>query len=705
MQRLMRLGASMLLMLALSTPVTAQARVDNGQSLPALIQQIFPEATEIRPKQSDPPVWPVYQVTELIGYAFLSGDYVQRPGFSGAPYQLLIGIDRDGLYRGVRVLEHHEPIFLHGLGPEPMHRFTEQYPGLDLRHTIKVTSASVRSKHAGSNVYIDGITKATVSAIVLNETVMLSAIQAAQATGLIPYRKPPAQVRMDLLERTDWAQLLDHGWVRTLTLSAPEVARAFDADTADAALEPRLAGETFARVHVAYLNPPTIGRYLLGDEHYQRLINARLEPGEHAVLVMNEGPWSMLGDDFVRGTPSDRLALEQNGVQVELRDLDFYHVVDPQLPAALPALEEFRIFGIQSGAGFDPASPWTLKLVVSREQGYLRPPDVRTFAVDYQLPSRFFIDSAPEPVDNTPLWLQIWQDSAIKIAVLLAGLVLLSAIILGHRRVTADARRFRVIRWGYLLYTLIFIGYITQGQLSITNVFTIIRVVSGSADGSVLMLDPVIFILWCYVLLTLLLWGRGYFCGWLCPFGVLQEMVAAVAQTLKIRQRRIPFRVHRRLWALKYLILAGLVGVSLYSLGSAERGAEVEPFKTAITMSFVREWPFVLYALVLLGAGLFVHKFFCRYLCPLGACFAVLGHFHLLRWLPRRRECGSPCQLCANRCGIRAIEPSGRINYRECIQCYDCEVIYRDDHQCVPLINARKGKKRPSGVDVIARAS
>ncbi|GGB79942.1 regulatory protein NosR [Marinobacterium zhoushanense] len=702
MQALFQRWSHLLLLLMplwLATGVSQAEPLADEQDMPALIKQIFPQATEIKPQLSDPPVWPVYQVTELIGYAFLSGDYVQLPGFSGAPYQLLIGIDRDGIYRGVRVLEHHEPIFLHGLGPEPMHRFTEQYPGLDLRQTIKITSAAVRNKASGSNVYIDGITKATASAIVLNESVMLSAVQAAQQLGLIPHRRTPAQVRADLQEPANWSRLVNEQWARELKLSEAKVDSAF---ANQPAAEPD-TGDSFVELYFTYLNAPTIGRYLLGDEHYTRLIEQKLEPGEHAIAVLNTGPYSILGDSFVRGTPPDRLALEQNGIQIELRDLDFYSAVEPQLPADLPYFDEVRLFRIKSSAGFDPASPWTLKLVVSREQGYLRPDTIRTFAADYLLPERFFIISEQETVDNTPLWLQIWQQRAGKIAALLLGLTLLTAIILGHRWVTADARRFRLIRWGYLLYTLVFIGYITQGQLSITNLFTILQVVSGKVSGSILLIDPVIAILWCYVLLTLLLWGRGYFCGWLCPFGVLQEMVAELATRLKIRQKRIPWHIHRRVWGLKYVILAGLVVVSFYSLSAAERGAEVEPFKTAITMGFVREWPFVIYTGALLLAGLFVHKFFCRYLCPLGAAFAVLGHFHLFRWLPRRAECGSPCQLCTHRCGIRAIAPSGKINYRECIQCYECEVIYRDNHQCVPLINERKGKRKPS--QLIAKAS
>lgn len=673
------------------------------QDLPALIQSIFPEATDIMPQLEHPRVWPVYQVTELVGYAFLSGDYVQLPGFSGAPFQLLVGIDREGRFRGVQVLEQHEPIFLHGLGTGPMHEFTRQYLGLDLRHSIKLTSAAVHDKHSGSNVYIDGISKATVSAVVLNETVIQSALQVAQETGIIARRKPPARVREDLFETTDWQQLLEQHWVGSVQIPEASVEAAFKGNAGDTPIPHRYeAGAYFANLQFAYLNVPTIGRYLLGDRLYQRLME-NLEPGDQVIAVMNQGPYSVLGDDFTRGTPSDRLALDQGGVQIELRDMDFFNgleqdELDSLQHAGMPRFNEFVLFRVKAGAGFDPASGWILSLVVARPQGYLRPDEIRRFGQDYRLPARLFSIEANHDEPKAPLWLQIWQENLGRIAVLLLGLALLTTIILAHRRVTQNARRFRLIRWGYLLYTLIFIGYITQGQLSITNVFAILQVMAGDVSASVLLLDPVICILWCYVLLTLVLWGRGYFCGWLCPFGVLQELSAELARLLKIRQRRIPFRLHRRLQGLKYLILAGLVATSFWSISGAERAAEVEPFKTAITLGFVRDWPFVLYASALLLAGLFVHKFFCRYLCPLGACFAVLGHFHLLRWLPRRAECGSPCQLCTRRCGIGAIEPDGRINYRECIQCYECEVIYRDDRQCVPLINARKGKRRAAAV-------
>jgi NosR/NirI family nitrous oxide reductase transcriptional regulator len=142
-------------------------------------------------------------------------------------------------------------------------------------------------------------------------------------------------------------------------------------------------------------------------------------------------------------------------------------------------------------------------------------------------------------------------------------------------------------------------------------------------------------------------------------------------------------------------LFLGLFGMSLYSTAFAEQLAEVEPFKTSIVLKFAREWPFVVYALTLLAAGLFVERFFCRYICPLGAALAIPGRIRMFEWLRRWRECGSPCQRCANECPVQAIHLDGHINVNECIYCMHCQELYFDDHRCPHMIQVRlKREKR-----------
>ena len=141
-------------------------------------------------------------------------------------------------------------------------------------------------------------------------------------------------------------------------------------------------------------------------------------------------------------------------------------------------------------------------------------------------------------------------------------------------------------------------------------------------------------------------------------------------------------------------VQAGAIATTAATAATAaatlDKLVELEPFKTAITLNFVRSWPYVAYAagLVLLSACWF--KFFCRYLCPLGACLALFGRVRLFDWLPRRRECGQPCQTCRHRCAYQSITPAGAIVYEECFQCLDCVAIHDSEDKCAPLLLERK---------------
>jgi NosR/NirI family transcriptional regulator, nitrous oxide reductase regulator len=665
------------------------------QNILDAIAEISEDATYIGAKQENPPLWPLFRQDELIGWAFDSIDLINIPGFAGSPIDVLVVIDTEGTYVGVKVLKHAEPVLAYGVGPPRLKAYTDQYNGLSLRKNIKVRIRSDAGEEGGSNTFIDGITMATASIVVLNDTIILSALKvASNVLDGFSYREK-GKVRHDQFKKKNWDQLLELGWVSHRRIVNKDIDILFtDTSVDNASPEP---DALFTDLYFASLNIPTIGRNILGDEVYKQLMSEELKPGEQAILVASNGSFSTRGEEFVRGSVPDRLGLFQNDLPLEIRDLMLYRLNIRKTPH-LPEFEDFTVFKTKASSLFDPSLPWTLNLTVKRSKMFQNESFTRSLSFDYALPESFFI--IPEdPEHRDAPWVQIWEARILDVTILVVSLIILSLIFIFQNRLVNYSSRLRWIRWAFLSYTLGFIGWYAQGQLSVINIFPIVRSIWEGFTIEMYLIDPITFVLWIYVFVSLFLWGRGVFCGWLCPFGALQEMIAWLGQKLHIRQWKISEMRHRQFWLLKYLILAALVGVSLFSTGTAISMSEVEPFKTAITETFVRHWPFVLYTVIILGLGLFIHKFYCRYICPLGAGLAVLGWFRRFEWLERRKECGSPCGYCATSkvCGIRAIEPTGEINYNECIQCLDCVAVLKSKDRCVvTMLENKKLKKELS---------
>lgn len=290
------------------------------------------------------------------------------------------------------------------------------------------------------------------------------------------------------------------------------------------------------------------------------------------------------------------------------------------------------------------------------------------------------------------LWPKIWGARALDVAILATSLVILTLIFFFQDWLVKRPVLFARLRTSYLLFSVLWLGLYAKAQLSVVNVFTFTNAVLAGFSWDQFLLEPLIFILWCTTAVSLLFWGRGAYCGWLCPFGALQEILNHTARRLGVRQVSVPFYLHERLWALKYIVFLALFGVSLGNMAFAEQLAEVEPFKTVVLLHFMREWWFVLFALSLLTAGLFIERFYCRYLCVLGAALAIPGRGRMFNWLKRRKQCGYECQLCAKNCMVQAIHPLGEINPNECLYCMHCQVIYWDDHVCPPLVLKREGR-------------
>lgn len=692
----------MLIFFNLNAPAMAES------VLPRLISEfaaadVFPGADSFGDIQSDPDVVPAFNGEEQVGYVYINSDYVNSTGYSGKPIHLLVAIDMHAIIRNVILVEHHEPIVLIGIPEESIVAVLDDYIGRD----ITQLAAGIDDGHQ-----VDAISGATVTIMVMDDTILRSAIKVARAKrlgGLKPERVesgPQYVINRELDEVRDWIDLISDGSVRRLKITLEEVNNAFeDIGNIPAADRPEEGppDEVFIELYAAPVSVPSIGRSLLGDAEYENL-QRKLEPAQHAIMLAGNGRYSFKGSGYVRGGIFDRFQLIQGDTSVRFHDKHHKRL----RRIAAEGAREFKdvdLFRIPPGQDFDPALPWRIELLVGRATSPTKKAFI-TYDLDYKIPAQY-LQRAPKPgrsgKDNqvsadikeaVPLWQKIWLSKIPEIIMLSLAMVVLTFIFFFQNELARHPKLTNRVRIGFLIFTLFGIGFYANAQLSVVNILTVFHALVSGFDWEYFLLEPSIFVLWSAVAASLLLWGRGPFCGWLCPFGALQELLNRLAKFFKIPQVKLPWGLHERLWALKYIIFLVLFGFSLHSLEWAERLAEVEPFKTTIILKFMREWPFVVFAVVLLIMGLFIERFYCRYLCPLGAALAIPGHLRIFKWLRRYKECGNPCQICANDCMVGAIHPEGNININECLYCLHCQVMYFDSHTCPVMIKKRLKRER-----------
>jgi len=132
--------------------------------------------------------------------------------------------------------------------------------------------------------------------------------------------REPATVKADMYQQADWDALREKGAISKLHLTRGEVDDAFEGTEGrrwDTAPEGG-RDDTFINLYATYLNTPTTGRNLLGQEHYQQLMD-RLDEGEHAIMLMADGRYSFKGTGFVRGGIFDRFQINQKDASIQFR--------------------------------------------------------------------------------------------------------------------------------------------------------------------------------------------------------------------------------------------------------------------------------------------------------------------------------------------------------------------------------------------------
>lgn len=652
-----------------------------------VLDRVFPGATHFGAMDGAPPAIPAYLNHDVIGYVFRTHAVVRSLGLSGKKLDILAGIDMDGVITGAVIVEHHEPILAIGVSSEDLETFVTSFTGRNVREPVRILRRPGKALDA-----LQAVSGATVSSLLMSDAIFQSARAIGQSRDIL--EGEISGIDLIGFEEAGWSELVADGSITKLRLTVGEAEAPMLGKGAQL-YEPAARGNPdslFIELWTGLATPARIGRNILGARIFNRLIG-QLKEGDHLVFLAANGRHSFKGTSYIKTGRYDRVQITQGVNNFQFTRDDHIRVEKLHAEGA-PEFRESALFVIPGGSGFNPAEPWRLELIVQAD-GPREAPVFTMHGLTYKIPARYLPSTAVTTIrlPSNALWQNVWLSRIPDVAFLLTMLGILGGVFFLQDVVVKQKKYYKIFRYGFLAVTLLWLGWHSMAQLSVLNVLTFAGALRTEFRWEFFLLEPLIFILWAFVAMSLLFGGRGAYCGWLCPFGALQELLNRIAQRFHVPQLRPPFGLHERLWPIKYIVFLGLFAVSLTAFDMAQAGAEVEPFKTAIVMRFIRQWPFVLYVLALLGAGLFIERAFCRYLCPLGAALAIPARIRMFEWLKRRWHCGRQCNICATKCPVQAIHPNGSINPNECIYCLNCQTIYYDDSVCPPLIDRRKRRE------------
>ena len=180
------------------------------------------------------------------------------------------------------------------------------------------------------------------------------------------------------------------------------------------------------------------------------------------------------------------------------------------------------------------------------------------------------------------------------------------------------------------------------------------------------------------VFIVTAVWGR-FFCGFICSFGALQDL-------LWLGGRNLPFRpvfsqkVDRVLKYLKYAVLLfivigvwtfGITGDTVWSPWTIF-GMYASPWKGVPSLAMFLSVGGLLLLLTIIGS-LLIERFFCKYLCPLGALFTLASHFRVFKLKRDSASCSGSCRVCSRKCSMSIpLYQYDKVRSGECIDCMKC---------------------------------
>ena len=240
------------------------------------------------------------------------------------------------------------------------------------------------------------------------------------------------------------------------------------------------------------------------------------------------------------------------------------------------------------------------------------------------------------------------------------------------------------------------IAFLTVPALFITIFSSIGSMITSIIGGSFAITENVgSIILVVGILFLTLVWGR-FFCGFICSFGAMQDLLNAIGKLIPFKVR-ISEKADKWLKYLKYAVLA-FVAVGVW--GFTITGDTIwSPWTVFGIYSSLSGWSSLKYFLTLGGilllliiiGSLFIERFFCRYLCPLGALFSIVSRFRIYSINRKPDKCGN-CKLCTSQCSMGIpLYKYDEVCSGECINCMKCTSVCHNENISAETLPAISG--------------
>ena len=240
------------------------------------------------------------------------------------------------------------------------------------------------------------------------------------------------------------------------------------------------------------------------------------------------------------------------------------------------------------------------------------------------------------------------------------------------------------------------IAFVTVPALFIIVFSSTGGIITSIAGGSFVLSENIgRIILILGVFLITLVWGR-FFCGFICSFGTMQDLLNSIGKLIPFKIK-VSEKADKWLKLLKYAVLA-FVAVGVW--GFSVTGDTVwSPWTVFGVYSSFSGWSSLKYFLTLGGVfllliiigSLFIERFFCRYLCPLGALFALVSRFRIYSLNRKPDKCGN-CKLCTSKCSMGIpLYKYEKVRSGECINCMKCTSVCPNENIAADTLPAISG--------------